>query len=161
MALVFSSATNGGASWTNLPFPAQLAGVLHALEVDPKSAGTWYAGVESEIGRVSGVYKTTDSGATWKQLRGTVGIGVWSLALWPGDEAVIGVAGTSTGVYLTRDAGESWKHISRDDDTELRPVVSLAFHPGNSRIFVRRDDAFTVEDGGRRGDVAIDSHRND
>jgi len=130
--LVFSS-TNGGASWTNLPFPAQLAGVLHALEVDPKSAGTWYAGVESEIGRVSGVYKTIDSGATWKQLPETTGLGVWSLALWPGDNAVI-AAGTSTGIYLTRDAGETWKHISRDDDTELRPVVSLAFHPGDSQI---------------------------
>src|ERR1700724_3790407 len=56
--LIFSS-TNGGASWSNLPFPAQFAGVLHALEVDPKATGTWYAGVESEMGRISGVYKTT------------------------------------------------------------------------------------------------------
>jgi photosystem II stability/assembly factor-like uncharacterized protein len=107
--------------------------VLHALEVDPKSTATWYAGVESEIGRVSGVYKTTDSGVTWTQLPGTVGIGVWSLALWPGDDAVI-AAGTSSGVFLTRDAGASWKKISADDNTELRPVVSLAFHPANSKI---------------------------
>src|SRR5580698_8337696 len=40
--LIFSS-INGGASWINLPFPAQFAGVLHALEVDPKATGTWYA----------------------------------------------------------------------------------------------------------------------
>jgi photosystem II stability/assembly factor-like uncharacterized protein len=130
--LVFSS-TNGGASWTNLPFPAQFAGVLHALESDPKAAGTWYAGVESDIGRVSGVYKTTDAGVSWMQLPGTAGIGVWSLVLWPGDDSVI-AAGTSTGVYLTRDAGATWKHISRDEDTELRPVVSLAFHPADANI---------------------------
>ena len=130
--LVFSS-TNGGASWVNLPFPAQFAGVLHALEVDPKATSTWYAGIESEIGRVSGVYKTTDSGATWTQLPGTVGIGVWSLALWPGDDAVI-AAGTSSGVYLTRDAGANWKKISADGNTELQPVVSLAFHPSNSKV---------------------------
>ena len=117
----------------NLPFPPQFAGVLHALEVDPKSTATWYAGVESEIGRVSGVYKTTDSGAKWTQLPGTVGIGVWSLALWPGDDAVI-AAGTSTGVFLTRDAGVNWKKISADDNTELQPVVSLAFHPADSKI---------------------------
>jgi photosystem II stability/assembly factor-like uncharacterized protein len=130
--LIFSS-TNGGASWTNLPFPAQFAGVLHALEVDPKSTGIWYAGVESEMGRVSGIYKTTDSGATWGLLRGTAGMGVWSLAFWPADSSVI-AAGASNGVYLSRDAGASWKRISPADDAELRPVVSLAFHPADSKI---------------------------
>ena len=130
--LIFSS-TNGGASWTNLPFPAQFAGVLHALEIDPKSTGTWYAGVESEMGRVSGVYKTTDAGASWSLLPGTAGTGVWSLTLWPGDDSVI-AAGTSTGVFISSDAGASWKRISPADDTELRPVVSLAFHPADRNI---------------------------
>lgn len=130
--LLFSS-ENGAASWTYLPFPAQFAGVLHALEVDPKSPQTWYAGVESEIGRVSGVYKTTDGGNSWKLLPGTEGIGVWSLALWPGDDSVI-AAGTSTGVFLSRDAGADWKLISPKEDTEIRPVVSLAFHPGDSNV---------------------------
>jgi len=130
--LIFSSA-NGGASWTNLPFPAQFAGVLHALEVDPKAPGTWYAGVESEIGRVSGVYKTTDAGTSWTLLPGSAGIGVWSLALWPGDDSTI-AAGTSGGVFLSRDAGLNWKRISPENDTELRPVVSLAFHPTDRRI---------------------------
>ena len=130
--LIFSS-TNGGASWTNLPFPAQFAGVLHALEVDPKAPGTWYAGVESEIGRVSGVYKTTDAGASWTLLPGTAGVGVWSLALWPGDDSVV-AAGTSSGVFLTQDAGANWKPISPAEDTELRPVVSLAFHPTDSQV---------------------------
>jgi photosystem II stability/assembly factor-like uncharacterized protein len=130
--LIFVS-HNGAASWKNLPFPAQFSGVLHALEIDPNSANTWYAGVESEIGRISGVYKTTDRGATWKQLPGTVGIGVWSLALFPDNTSVI-AAGTSTGVFISHDAGATWKHITRDGDTEIRPVVSLAFHPTNSEI---------------------------
>src|SRR5689334_4891381 len=34
--LIYTS-SNGGASWTNVAFPAQFAGVLHALEVDPRS----------------------------------------------------------------------------------------------------------------------------
>jgi photosystem II stability/assembly factor-like uncharacterized protein len=130
--LIFSS-TNGGASWVNLPFPAQFAGVLHALEVDPKATGTWYAGVESEMDRVSGVYKTTDSGVSWTLLPGSAGIGVWSLSLWPGDDSMI-AAGTSAGVFVSRDAGTTWKRISPENDTELRPVVSLAFHPTDSRI---------------------------
>ncbi len=130
--LIFSS-VNGAASWINLPFPAQFAGVLHALEVDPKVPKTWYAGVESEMSRVSGVYKTVDAGVTWTQLPGTEGIGVWSLAIWTGDDRVI-AAGTSTGVFLTRDAGAAWKKISPAGDTEIRPVVSLAFHPDDSKI---------------------------
>src|ERR1700748_10232 len=40
------SSMNGGASWTNIPFDGQLSGVLHALEVDPRSTGVWYAGME-------------------------------------------------------------------------------------------------------------------
>ncbi len=130
--LIFQS-INGGASWTSLPFPAQFSGVLHALEVDPKATSTWYAGVESEMGRVSGVYKTTDAGSSWTLLPGLAGVGVWSLAIWPGDDAVI-AAGTSSGVYLTSDAGASWKLISPVDDAEIRPVVSLAFHPGDSKV---------------------------
>ena len=130
--LIFSS-VNGAASWINLPFPAQFSGVLHALEVDPKVPKTWYAGVESEMSRVSGIYKTVDAGATWTQLPGTEGIGVWSLAIWTGDDRVI-AAGTSTGVFLTSDAGTAWKKISPAGDTEIRPVVSLAFHPGDSKI---------------------------
>ncbi len=130
--LIFSS-TNGGASWTNLPFPAQFAGVLHALEVDPKAPQTWYAGVESEMSRASGVYKTVDGGLNWKLLPGTEGISVWSLAIWPGDDAMV-AAGSGTGVFISRDGGASWKRISDVDNTELRPVVSLAFHPTDSRI---------------------------
>jgi photosystem II stability/assembly factor-like uncharacterized protein len=130
--LIFSS-VNGGASWINLPFPAQFSGVLHALEIDPKLNGPWYAGVESDMSRVSGVYKSTDAGLTWHLLAGTEGIGVWSLALWPGDSSVI-AAGTSTGIFISNDAGASWKRISPVNDTELRPVVSLAFHPTDSKM---------------------------
>src|SRR5580698_6842025 len=39
---------NGGASWSNIPFDGQLSGTLHALEVDPRYAGTWYAGMEGD-----------------------------------------------------------------------------------------------------------------
>lgn len=130
--LIFSS-VNGGASWTNLPFPVQFSGVLHALEVDPVAPQTWYAGVESEITSLSGVYKTTDSGASWKLLAGSEGLAVWSLAIWPGGDAVV-AAGTGVGVFLSRDAGATWKRASAAENTELRPVVSLAFHPTDSKI---------------------------
>ena len=132
--LLFVS-SNGGASWTNLPFPGQFTGVLHALEVDPRAAGTWYAGMEGEHAWSSGVYKTTDSGRTWKFLPGMTGKAVWSLALFPADEKII-AAGTADGVYESADGGSNWKLISQPDNQELRPVVSLAFHPVDSAILL-------------------------
>lgn len=130
--LLFTS-SNGGASWTNVPFAGQLTGVLHALEVDPRSTGTWYAGMEGDRPWTSGVYKTIDAGHTWKLLPGTSGKAVWSLALWPADPDVI-AAGTGDGVYRSLDAGGAWTQISQPGNEELRPVVSLAFDPAHSEV---------------------------
>ncbi|MCU1325205.1 MAG: hypothetical protein JWN34_575 [Bryobacterales bacterium] len=125
--LIFTS-TNGGAFWTAVPFPPQFAGTLHALEVDPASPSTWYAGVESDSAWHSGVWKTTDAGRSWTLLADTRGIPVWSLAVFPGDSKII-AAGTGAGVFRSNNSGTAWKRISPEGDTELRPVVSLAFHP--------------------------------
>ncbi len=130
--LIYLSA-NGGASWTHRSFPAQLSGILHALEVDPRYPGAWYIGLEADSARLSGVYRTKDGGDTWTQLPGLQGKAVWSLAIWPGGPDIV-AAGTSEGIFLSRDAGESWAAISSASDRELRPVVSLAFDPTNSGI---------------------------
>jgi photosystem II stability/assembly factor-like uncharacterized protein len=127
--LLFES-KNGGASWNDVSFPGQMSGVLHALEVDPGSEGTWYAGMEGERSWMSGVYKTSDGGQTWKLLPGTKGKAVWSLSIWVSDPRVI-AAGTADGVLRSLDAGETWTKISPDDNEDLRPVVSLAFNPSD------------------------------
>jgi photosystem II stability/assembly factor-like uncharacterized protein len=131
-ALLYQS-RNGGASWTRTAFPAQLAGTLHALEVDPRSRGTWYAGIESDNPVVAGVYKTQDGGATWSLLAGLRGRSVWAMAIWPGDAEWM-VAGTSDGVFLSGDGGASWRRISPESNRELRPVVALAFDPADRKI---------------------------
>jgi photosystem II stability/assembly factor-like uncharacterized protein len=130
--LLFES-NNGGASWNNVPFPAQSAGVLHALEIDPRSGSVWYAGVEGNSAQTSGVYRTIDSGRSWNLLPATKGIAIWSLSFSPSNPDVM-AAGADSGVYLTRDGGANWKLISPPGDPELRPVVSLAFDPGESKI---------------------------
>src|SRR5215469_261860 len=86
--LLFAS-HNGGASWNDIPFSGQMQGVLHALEVDPKTDGTWYAGMEGAKPWMSGVYKTSDGGQTWQLLPGMKEKAVWSLAIWKGDSNVI------------------------------------------------------------------------
>ncbi len=130
--LVYQS-DDAGLSWTNRPAPTQLGGTLHAIEIDPRYAGTWYAAIESHTPAAAGVYKTEDGGETWTPLPGMAGKAVWALAVWAGQPDVI-AAGTSEGVFLTRDAGASWARISPESNRELRPVVSLAFDPGNRDI---------------------------
>ena len=130
---LFFESTNGGAFWNNLPFPGEFTGVLHALLVDPRVAGTWYAGMEGERSMTSGVYKTSDSGKTWKLLDGTKGKAVWSLAFWAGNPDVI-AAGAGDGAYRSDDAGATWKRVSPADNLDLRPVVSLAFDPHDAAI---------------------------
>ncbi|MGA2711687.1 MAG: hypothetical protein ABSG41_01170 [Bryobacteraceae bacterium] len=124
---------NGGAFWTNIPFDGQSSGSLHALEVDPRSADTWYVGMEGDHPWTSGVYKTADAGGTWTLLPGIKGKAVWSLAIWPSNPDIM-AAGTADGVYRTSDAGRNWTQISSPDNQELRPVVSLAFDPMNSDV---------------------------
>lgn len=124
---------NGGAYWNNIPFDGQSTGVLHALEVDPRSKDTWYVGMEGDRTWTSGVYKTTDAGETWTILPGLKGKAVWSLALWPANPDVV-AAGTADGIYRSADAGNTWTRISSPDNQELRPVVSLAFDPANRDI---------------------------
>ena len=84
---------NGGAFWTNIPFEGQSSGTLHALEVDPRSAGTWYAGMEGDQPWISGLYKTIDGGDSWTLLAGTKGKAVWSLTFWPSNPDIM-AAGT-------------------------------------------------------------------
>jgi photosystem II stability/assembly factor-like uncharacterized protein len=122
---------DGEASWDMIPFPVQLAGTLHALEIDPRSA--WYVGMEANEPWKSGVYKTTDAGQTWTQLAGLKGKPVWSLAISPANPDIV-AAGTDDGVYLTEDAGANWGRISPLEQRDLRPVVSLAFHPVDAKI---------------------------
>ena len=90
--LLYQSA-NGGVSWVNRPFPVQLGGTLHALEVDPDSPGAWYAGMESDNPALAGLYKTGDGGAPWKLLPGLRGKSVWAIAIWASQPRVL-AAGT-------------------------------------------------------------------
>ena len=122
---------DGEVSWDMIPFPVQLAGTLHALEIDPRSA--WYVGMEANEPWKSGVYKTTDAGQTWTQLPGLKGKPVWTVAISPSNPDIV-AAGTDDGVYLTDDAGANWKRISPLEQRDLRPVVSLAFHPTDTKI---------------------------
>ncbi len=68
--------TDGGKSWTNVLYINEDTGV-NDIAMDPESPGTLYAGAYERRRQVfgmmgsgpsSGIYKTTDGGASWKKL---------------------------------------------------------------------------------------------
>jgi photosystem II stability/assembly factor-like uncharacterized protein len=130
--------TDGGKRWTRVLFRDEKTGAVD-LVLDPKAPDTMYAGLWevfrtphslSSGGPGSGLFKTTDGGATWteltsnpglpKPLWGKVGVtvsGADSNRLYAIIEAQAG------GLFVSDDAGASWK-LANDD----RNIRQRAFY---------------------------------
>jgi len=131
-ALLFRS-INAGDRWEAVPFAAQLHSVLHAFVLDPNQPDTYLIGVSGDVPQNSGLFRTTDAGATWTLIPALAGKEVWSIAVWPRDSKVL-VAGTHGGIFMTRDGGDNWRLISDPSNQEMTVMVSLAFDPQDSNI---------------------------
>lgn len=120
--------TNGGASWERVLFVDKNTGAS-SLSMDMNNplilyAAMWqhrrYPWLMESGGASSGIYKSSDGGTTWKQLKeglpaefGKAGISV-SRANSELVFAVIEAEGTKGGVYRSDDAGKKWKQINKD-----------------------------------------------
>lgn len=129
---VFKS-TDGGKTWSKALFKDDKTGAVD-LSIDPRNPNVLYAGLWevfrtphslSSGGAGSGLYKSTDGGASWtdltqhpglpKPIWGKVGVsvsGADSNRIYAIVEAAEG------GVFLSDDAGATWKRIN--DDRRLR-----------------------------------------
>ncbi len=119
---------NGGETWERVLFVNDITGAS-SLSMDMKNPLILYAAmwehqrfpwkIESG-GEHSGIYKSTDGGTSWKQLKeglpkefGKAGISV-SRANPDRVFAVIEAEGKKGGVYRSDDAGKKWKQINSD-----------------------------------------------
>ena len=96
-----SSSACPEATFEEWSFLGPFGGAVQALAVDPTVSGTLYAGTNH------GVFKSTDSGATWIDSNGLLDPFVSSLAIDPLSSSTI-YAGHSGGVLKSTDAGASW-----------------------------------------------------
>ena len=129
-ALLFRSSDSGD-HWESIPFLPSLRSVLHALVID--SEGNYLVGIASDAPELNGLYRSADSGKSWQQIEGLRGQEIWAVAVWQSNPKVI-AAGARNGVQLTEDGGKTWRRISPEENRELQPVVSLAFHPKDKAI---------------------------
>jgi len=131
--------------WTgnNGPYQTATLGVVLSLAVDPLTPSTVYAGTSD-----SGVYKSTDGGATWTQRSSGMGnLDVLSLAIDPFTPTIV-YAGIYAGVYKSTDGGATW--AQRSSGMGNQNVVSLAVDPLTPSIVYAGTDlgVYRSSDGG-------------
>ncbi len=159
---VFRTA-DGGATWDHVLFVDTLTGVVD-LVMDPSDPDVLYAAAYQRLRRTwgfngggpgSGIYKTTDGGASWHEL--TNGIpegdkGRIGLAIAQTNPRVLNATiehATERGVYRTEDGGESWTKVN---GLNQRPMYysHIYIDPTNERrVYKLATSFYKSEDGGR------------
>jgi photosystem II stability/assembly factor-like uncharacterized protein len=159
--------TDGGANWSRVLFIDTLTGAVEMV-MDPVDPSVLYAATYQRLRRTwgfngggpgSGIYKTTDGGATWEELVN---------GLPAGDKGRIGLSIARTnglvlnatiehadegGVYRTDDGGETWEKVS---NLSPRPMYysHIYIDPTNEdRVYILATSFYRSEDGGRSFDT--------
>lgn len=165
--------TDGGRTWTQALFLDDVTGAIDVV-MDPSNHNVLYASMwQIETGPRSGIYRSTDAGATWKKLGNglpTGLIGRSNIDIAPSRTQTVyvyldnrapltggpaGRAYVGGEVYRSDDRGDSWRKANTDD---LYPVFSVygwkfcdvRVSPDNpEEIYILGNRAFHSTDGGR------------
>jgi photosystem II stability/assembly factor-like uncharacterized protein len=137
--------TNGGQTWRNITDGKSDISSVGALAVAPSDPNVIWVGTgesqpREDLTYGTGVYRSTDAGATWKHL----GLGdtqqIGDLVVDPRDAdrayvAAIGHAfgpNAERGVFRTVDGGKTWRKVLFIDDST--GAMDLTIDPTNPRI---------------------------
>lgn len=164
--------TDGGATWTRVLFHDRDTGAID-LASDP-SMRTVYASLwqtrrppwsvyPPSNGPGSGLYKSTDGGVTWTQLRGngfpSDGLGKIGIAVAPSDPNRVYaiVDAKAGGLYRSDDAGATWKLVDKDTRLWGRGwyFCHVAVDPKNADLVYVSDTAFYRSTNGGTSFTAI------
>jgi photosystem II stability/assembly factor-like uncharacterized protein len=136
--------TNSGQTWRPI-FDGQPIASIGAIALAPSDSKIIYVGsgeadMRSDISYGDGVYKSTDAGATWRNigLRDSRQIG--RILVDPRDPNIVLVAAlghafgpsAERGVYRSTDGGSTWKQVLGKNDAT--GAIDLCFEPGNPQI---------------------------
>jgi photosystem II stability/assembly factor-like uncharacterized protein len=132
--------TDGGDNWKGLSVPNSIGEPL-ALAIDPLNHGTVYAGT------TTGVFKTTDGGASWSL---QISMFVLQLAIDPGSPDTVFAVGPQ--LFKTTDGGTTWNAV-------LDNVSTVAIDPQNPRTVYARSKSglFKSTDGGNNWSLTENS----
>jgi len=113
--------TDGGTSWTQLDSPIVQAG--HICAINPKYPNIiYYAGTQ--------LYKSIDSGQSWKLKFDCEGSGITGFAIHPVNCDTLYLSKQRDGIYMSPDGGESWlKKDSSITNYYFQNLIFDDFHP--------------------------------
>ena len=184
--------TDGGKTWTNIKFISDKAGFVD-IAMDPRDPEVLYAAAWERLrspyslksgGVGSGLFKTTDGGRTWTEVKGggfpagTKGRIGLSIAPSNGDYvyAIVEAADSSkdgsykgenapkaNGLYRSTDAGKTWAQMN---SYNVRPFYysQVRVDPKNpNRVYYSSTQLQVSDDGGKTGrnaaqNVHVDDH---
>jgi photosystem II stability/assembly factor-like uncharacterized protein len=157
--------TDGGDTWTRVLEISENTGVTD-VHFDPRNPDVLYAAAYQrrrhvwtliDGGPESGIYKSTDAGATWRKInkglpsgdRGRIG-----LAVSPIDPdvvyAVVEATGDKGGFYRSADGGENWTRQSNYVSRSPQYYQELYADPHKlDRIYSMDTYSMVSEDGGK------------
>jgi photosystem II stability/assembly factor-like uncharacterized protein len=164
--------TDGGKTWNKLLYRNDSTGCAE-MAMDPQDPSILYAAmwdVRREPhnfrsgGPGSGLFKSTDSGATWHELRKGMpegDLGRIGIAVAPANHSRIYAvveAKNHTALFRSDDAGETWAEINNSFNVSGRPFyfARLAADPRNADRVYKPGFFLTVsEDGGKSFSAAF------
>jgi photosystem II stability/assembly factor-like uncharacterized protein len=151
--------TNGGKTWKQVLYIDENTGAIQ-VTIDPVNPEIVYADMYASrlapwengewTGPGSGLYKSTDGGSTWKQLKKGLpttdsGLGRIGFCIAPSNHhrlyAVVSANERNGGLYRSNDGGESWKKMS-----------------GDMRLWDRGDDFAEVKVDPKNADIVYDAN---
>jgi len=161
--------TDGGDTWEKILYIDQNTGAIQ-VEFDPNNPEVLYADMWEHregpwenarfSGTKSGLYKSTDAGASWKQLTGGLpgveqGVGRIGVGIAPSNSQILYAsvdARQNGGIYKSTDGGENWTLVNTQRRLWGRggDFAEIKVHPKNpDRIYVGNVASYTSGDGGK------------
>lgn len=161
----FYTSHDAGITWVREKFISSNNYWCHGVVFHPTTQGTVYATV-TEQGAKSGIWRSTDGGASWQQLTNglpnTASFGRTSLAISPSDPDILyamardensGNSDLVLGVFRSSDGGTTWNNIAGNEFAQERQMSygnTIAIHPKDPNTMICGGvDLHLTKDGGK------------